>query len=106
MAFFQLQTLVAGNHVVVTYVVRDQRATPPIPMDPSDDVTLSLRQPDGVLVLTDVVMVKTKVGYYNYGYQTLITSQEGVWMARAKTNHQGVENLSDWEPVFNLKSPA
>lgn len=104
MAFFQLGTIIRGNGVVLTYRAVDPRVTPPLPMDPNEWVRVSIRRPDGTSAVTDANMTKIKVGYYTYTFQTQSTDLEGVWEARAKTRHLGVENLSDWDAVFNLKA--
>lgn len=102
---FQLQTIVAGNNISIRYQVLDQTKSPPVLMDPNGGVFLSLRKPDGTLVLDAMPMVKDKVGYYYHKWQSLDTDMAGPWQTRGKAVHDTEVNLSQWENAFILVAP-
>ena len=47
-------------------------------------------------------MTPVEPGYFRYDFQTVAAGQEGVWMGKAVSTHQGKENASPWESLFNL----
>lgn len=81
----------AGNAIVLRAVVKDNTKDLPVVVDPTS-ITLSLKKPDGTLIVTDQAMTKISVGRYQYIHQTQTSDPLGEYIQIVKTVYVGKNN--------------
>jgi uncharacterized protein YfaS (alpha-2-macroglobulin family) len=84
-----VQAYRAGAEVYIKVKVRDSRQVPEQLFNPVDGVTITIRGPDEVAVVTDGAMTNEAVGEFSYRYQTDASDDKGGYTIEPRSDNNG-----------------
>jgi hypothetical protein len=101
---------VQGSQILITVSVRDMTtARAPVQdpstanlYDPTNGVTMSLWDPDLVLVLANQPLTRQSQGIYTLSFQTTLSSKLGLWYCQPGALDSSFTHLGHLEGAFTL----